>query len=289
MVRPLVMREDRPTPIWLLPNLLSLDAPLVAVAWLYMLASTWRVDYLPWQAAAALAGAVWVIYACDRLADARRRLGAGMELLRRHAFHWEHRGVFLMLIVVVSLITLRLALFSLPPAIFIYGLLGIILVGGFFMVGRKADSAEVPYVKNILAGLAFAYGTAMTAHVFMLTQNMGNLILSKEMLSFAVLCIVNITAIDVWEHSGATADVEIKAEDEFSLTLPLALLAAAMLVFALKSGSVFPRPFFYAILIGAAALQILNKNRQRFSLDLQRVLADVCLLLPFPLFFLMRA
>jgi len=282
------MRENRPTPIWLLPNLLSLDAPLVAVAWLYMLASTWRVDFLPWQAAAALAGAVWVIYASDRLRDARRRLGAGMPLLRRHAFHWQHRGVFLMLIVVVSLITLRLALFSLPPGIFVYALLGGIFVAGFFMLGSRGDSQEVPYLKNILAGLAFAYGTAMTAHVFLLTQHMGNLLLSKEMLSFAVLCIINITAIDVWEHSKSSADVEVKAEDEFSLTLPLALLAGAMLVFALKSGNIYPRPFFYAVLIAAAALQILNRNRQRFSLDLQRVLADVCLLLPFPLFFIMR-
>jgi hypothetical protein len=126
----------------------------------------------------------------------------------------------------------------------------------------------------------------MTAHVFILTQHIGDLLISKEMLAFAVLCIVNITAIDVWEHSG-TADPETKAEDEFSLTLPLVLLAGAMLVFSLGSGDIYPRPFFYAVLVASAALQILNKNRQRFSLDLQRVLADVCLLLPFPLFFLL--
>jgi len=282
------MRENRPTPLWLLPNLLSLDAPLVAVAWLYMLAATWRIDYLPWQAAAALGGAVWVIYVVDRLRDARRRLAAGLPLLRRHAFHWQHRGVFLMLALVVGLITLRLTLFSLPPVIFVYALLGMIFVAGFFVLGGKADSGEVPYLKNILAGLAFAYGTAMTAHVFMLTQHIGELFVSKEMLAFAVLCIVNITAIDVWEHAGASSDAEVKAEDEFSLTLPLALLGGAMLLFATRSGNVYPRPFFYSILIAAAALQILNKNRQRFSLDRQRVLADVCLLLPFPLFYVMR-
>jgi hypothetical protein len=266
-----------------------LDAPLVAVAWLYMLAATWRVDYLPWQAAAALAGAVWVIYVADRLRDARRRMAAGLPLERRHGFHWEHRGLFMLLALVVGLITVRLALFSLPPAVFSYGLLGMVFVGGFFMLGSKADRGEVPYLKNILAGLAFAYGTAMTAHVFMLTQHIGELFVSKEMLSFAVLCIVNITAIDVWEHSRASSDAEVKAEDEFSLTLPLALLAGAMLLFAMRSENVYPRPFYYSILIAAAALQILNKNRQRFSLDLQRVLADVCLLLPFPLFFILRA
>lgn len=289
MVRALLMRNQSTTPLWLLPNLLSLDAPVVAVTWLYMLASTWRVDYLPWQAAAALGGTVWVIYALDRLRDARRRVALGLPLLRRHAFHWEHRGIFLLLVVAVSVATLRLALFSLPPMIFIYGLFGAALVLGFFLSGANDHNhREVPYLKNIFAGLAFAYGTAMSAHVFMLTESIFSLLVSKEMLAFAVLCIVNITAIDVWEHANRAADEDISAEDEFSLTLPLILLAGAMLLFSVRSGNPYTRPFYYAILISSAALQVLNRNRQHFSQDLQRVLADLCLLAPAPVFLLME-
>ena len=40
------------------------------------------------------------------------------------------------------------------------------------------------------------------------------------------------------------------------------------------------RPFFYAILTGAALLHALNRARARFSMDGLRVLADVALLVP---------
>ena len=52
---PPVVPPDPRKPLWLYPNLLSLDAPLVAVAWLYMFARTWRVDYHPWAAYVSLA------------------------------------------------------------------------------------------------------------------------------------------------------------------------------------------------------------------------------------------
>ena len=64
------------------------------------------------------------------------------------------------------------------------------------------------------------------------------------------------------------------------MSLPLTLLGAASLVFALLDHEMSTRPFFYAILTGAALLQILNRTRHRFQLETLRVLADVALLVP---------
>ena len=40
-------------------------------------------------------------------------------------------------------------------------------------------------------------------------------------------------------------------------------------------------------MVSAAALQVINRMRSRFSLDALRVLADVAMLLPLPLFYAM--
>jgi len=84
----------------------------------------------------------------------------------------------------------------------------------------------------------------------------------------------------LWEHASRASDVETKASDELALTLPLTLLGGAALVFAVLDHEMATRPFFYAILTGAALLQILNRTRARFSMDALRVLADVAMLLP---------
>ncbi len=88
------MPSEQRKPWWLIPNLLSLDAPLVAVVWLYIFAKTWRVEYLPWAAYVSLGLVVWVIYVTDRLLDASLGGGIPEKLEARHAFHQRHRKFF---------------------------------------------------------------------------------------------------------------------------------------------------------------------------------------------------
>src|SRR6478735_4737668 len=91
---PRVVPSAHRKPWWLIPNLLSLDAPLVAVTWLYVFAKTWRVDYLPWAAYISLGLVVWVIYVTDRLLDASLGGSASEKLETRHEFHRKHRRLF---------------------------------------------------------------------------------------------------------------------------------------------------------------------------------------------------
>lgn len=60
----------RSKPAWLLPNLLSLDAPLVAVCWQALLAADTGLALRP-AAQVALGLTVWLIYIVDRLLDVR--------------------------------------------------------------------------------------------------------------------------------------------------------------------------------------------------------------------------
>jgi hypothetical protein len=293
-------REGRRVPIWLIPNLLSLDAPLVAVAWLYIFAQTWRVVYHPWPPYVALALVAWGIYATDRLCDSYWR-GGGEGLLLRHRVHKRLRRVLMVAVPAAFGVALWIAMTRLPVAIFSYLLPGGVLVAGFFVSAILAGKGDgIPYTKNLLAGLTFSYGTAIGAHVYtshgmalggngyVFTAGVFDLLRSPEMLTFGVLCALNITAVDVWERGRGLADPEAKAADEMMLTVPLALLALAALMLALRAVPTGPiRPFYYAILVAAALLLVVNRIKHRFSTDALRVIADLCLLAPW-LYFVLR-
>jgi hypothetical protein len=281
-------------PFWLYPNLLSLDAPLVAVAWLHVFAKTWRLGYHPWEAYLTLGLIVWLIYAADRLLDVALLGGSSAKLEARHEFHSRHRKIFKIGAVLASLIILVLVLTKMPGRLFEFrtevgvGLLpiGILLIAGFFGLSMLSsqESDEVPHTKNILAGITFAFGTAMTAHLYRSGYGTYEMLASREFVCFAGLCILNISAIDLWEHAANSADLEIKASDELSLTVPLTLLGGVALLYAVYDEEQTARPFFYAILTGAALLYILNRSRSRFSMDALRVLADVALVVPVVVF-----
>jgi uncharacterized membrane protein YphA (DoxX/SURF4 family) len=276
---------ERRKPFWLIPNLLSIDAPLVAVAWLYIFAKTWRVVYLPSTTYLSLGLVVWVIYVADRLLDALMDDGKSGKLEARHEFHRKHQKVFRGLAMIAGLIALILVVTGLATKIYGYALFGGLMVAAFFTLSIFSTQGpnEIPYAKNILAGFSFAYGTAMLAWAYTGFDS-EDLLKSPELICFVVLCILNIAAIDLWEHANRSSDPEIKATDELALTLPLTLLGAAALIFAVKDPDLTTRPFFYAILTGAALLHILNRNRARFSMDALRVLADAALLVPFIVF-----
>src|ERR1043165_59004 len=89
----------RPVPIvWL--NLVCLDAPLVAVAWLLLFA---RVFHVPLQIgnAVALFLTAWLIYLADRFADAANlKLGSPRSL--RQEFCLRHREFWIATVALVA-------------------------------------------------------------------------------------------------------------------------------------------------------------------------------------------
>lgn len=277
---PRVVPDSSRKPLWLYPNLLSLDAPLVAVAWLHVFAKTWRLGYHPWEAYLCLGLAVWVIYVADRLLDVSLAGGRSSALEERHRFHLRHKRLFRIGVAIALVIALVMVVTRMPVAIYMNLLLGGVLVAGFFGLSMLSsqDPNEAPVMKNMLAGVTFAFGTAMTAHLYRYEYGLDDLLTSREFVCFAVLCVLNICAIDLWEHAARSSDIEVRAKDELTLTLPLVILGMASLVYAVQDVS--SRPFFYAILTGAALLYVLNRRRSMFSLRALRVLADAALIVP---------
>jgi hypothetical protein len=142
----------------------------------------------------------------------------------------------------------------------------------------------------VLAGISFGFGTAVGVHLYSQESHILNLMGAPEVIAFAVLCILNMTAIDHWEESRKTQDPEQKEIYESTLTVLLILLAAFSLLMAVQAEKHtlnVQKAFFIAIMVSAAALQVINRMRSRFSLDALRVLADVAMLLPLPLFYAM--
>lgn len=270
-------------PIWLWPNLLSLDAPLVAVAWMWIFAKTWRVTYFPPALYVLLALIVWCVYVADRLLDGRiRALAEGDELPTRHRVHARLRrplvaGLAVAVVASISLLAL------LPVGLWAHGGFVAVLVAGYFAMTLAQETELMSYFKNVLAGLAFAYGTGVGVHFYRPSSNLLAFLLSPEVIMFAVLCILNITAIDFWERARKSSDPEVKKGYETALTLLLIMLGGFALLRAALADS-YNKPFFVAVLVSAAGLYVINRSRTHFSLDAQRVLADVAMLLPLPLF-----
>jgi hypothetical protein len=269
-----VEKERRPW--WLYLNLSGLDAPLIAVVWLFLFARTWRVDYHPWQVYAALGVAVWTIRIAMKLLQ-------GSMTSDEACFAMKHRKSLKVAAVIAGILSLTLTVMNFPLSVYTYLLVGAVFVSGHFALTlfSPQDRNEIGYARHTMGGVAFAFGTALTAHVYLPGLGLRELMLSREFICFAVLCLLASSAMELWGRSGKpAADGEAGSMDEIALSLPLTLLGAAALVFAVQDDLMTARPFYYAILTGAALLQVLNRTRGRFELETLRVLTALCLLAP---------
>src|SRR6185437_444498 len=107
-------------PIWLWFNVLSLDAPLIALVWQDFLARCYPTTLLP-EGRAVLGRTVWAIYLADRLLDVRRP-ATPLESLR-HRFYRRNRSfarTLFALVVAADLATMRLLI---RPSLLTAGLL----------------------------------------------------------------------------------------------------------------------------------------------------------------------
>ncbi len=105
---------------WLWLNLLSLDAPIVAVLWQSALAHCYRMKLLP-GAQITLFLAVWLIYMVDRVLDSYAPVSAD-RMSTRHAFYRRNRKLFSMVAIPAAAVVLAmLALLTIPAAVMVRG------------------------------------------------------------------------------------------------------------------------------------------------------------------------
>jgi|TARA_B110000495_G_C23038070_1_gene620873 hypothetical protein len=290
--------EKKRVPWWLWPNLLSLDAPLVALAWAWMFSKAWGVRSLPWELWVTLGVSVWIVYALDRIIDARRSIDPG-DLETRHRFHKKYAKVFMAGIFLGGLWCIHSVLFSLAQTVLQYGLFVILCSGVYFALTlNRPRSGHAGIGKNLVAGLTFAYGASAGVHAYSPILPFGDMVFSSEVLLFAAFCVFNMTAIDFWQLEGEE-DEDAAAVLNMG-TLLIGGIAMFIYMSTLKRESIFfyedfyheqafYKPFAVGLLVGAASLFLLNQARRRFEADAYRVLVDVAVVAPVFVFWVMIA
>lgn len=145
-------------PWWLWPQVLCLDAPLVAVSWMAALAKSHHLRLQP-SLYIGLGLVTWIVYVLDRTADAiSGRLAAPMSA--RHAFCLRHQNVLLRVLVpVVAGYVAWLALTDVPKGLLIQGL-GLCVAAAFYLA---AFSATRGLLRVVMFGSAAIAGLAVVA------------------------------------------------------------------------------------------------------------------------------
>ncbi len=244
--------------VWLWPNVLSLDAPVVALLWqvLFVRCFHARLGTIP---SVLLGLAVWLIYAADRMLDAWR----GGEHQPRHEFYRRHwRGVlpvwgaalavgaWMACTQLSSELLLRGALLASGTALYLAAVH--LAPGRWKAAGRKEAAVAVLFALG--ASLA-AWPEVETAYDIV------------SILLFSYLCWMNCTAIEDWEHGREARASIVVAAAVVAVTATILLREHRLILGSAETAS-------------ALGLVALDRLRGRISSEALRVLADAVLLTP---------
>lgn len=253
-------------PVWLWFNLLSLDAPLVALVWQDFLSRCYPTTVLRPAGRCVLGLTVWAIYLADRLLDIRHPASAAESV--RHKFCRRHRTLEYALLAVIVCVDLIATLLWLRPAIFDNGLMltaGVIAyLGAFPFTGWGAAAWKKP-----LAAFLFTAGTFLIAWT---GAGHPTRQLVWPAAAFCALCLGNLLTIERW--SRGTIPLIDRTTHGTPHILTWLLFLGACLVGAESSS------WFGAIMASAAGLCALARWGRGISGDARCVLADAVLLTP---------
>jgi hypothetical protein len=269
------------TPWWLWWNILSLDAPTVAVVWALLLA---RPSHMRLRAAdeIVLGLVVWCIYVSDRLFDGLNPTNQRV-LRERHLFCAKHLRALTWLLVLAAFAVLWVTADFLAPLEVSAGMKLAAMIGAYMAIihaGRGSIARFVP--KEVAVGILFAVGTTLPAWSRLSEFSWDEW---TPFGLFAVLCSLNCLAIECWENEPRYPDwfqgrspVIRWAETRIN-QLAVALAVSAFAVVLVRR---HPGPFgsgLPAISLAALLILLLNCHRNRLSGRALRVLADATLAL----------
>lgn len=267
---------------WLWPTVLSLDAPLVVLAWQRVIASA---AHAPLHAAHAwvLGSSVWLAYAADRWIEGWR-LDPGSVATHRHRFYQRWRWQVFAIWMAVLAGDLAASFEALSRRELLAGTLLLLAVAAYLLSHQLVHRdnpwrlpKEMCVALLLAAGCGLFPGAAPGADLRSMIPSLG---------VFACLCFCNCTLISIWEHDVDAVHGQTSLSHQFgrkaavaSHTLPWLLLV----VFA--SAWVFDthRHAYSLGAMSALLLGLVDRFEPKLGRMPSRVLADIALLTPFVL------
>jgi hypothetical protein len=274
-------------------HLCSFDAPTVAAVWTWFVARSCSIE-LPPASILAMFLAVWILYAADRLLDARG-LASDSDpepLEARHRFHFRHRRPFRLGILLASAALAPLLLTIPPAALRLYLVAGVLLFAWFILIHvAPSHLGHEPHrlPKELAVGAFFAAATFIPTVARQ--PSLRHALLLPAVL-FAALCSLNCLYIYAWEH--ASGDPSIRAHPTTRIALrrlqPLSVLislaALALASAALRLHHTGAAPICLAMTLSSALLLLLHRARDPLhstrapQRTILRAAADLVLLTP---------
>lgn len=284
------MRADRamaPPRVMVWASALSLDAPVVALAWQELFASALGVA-VGWPGRVVLGLAVWVVYAADRWLDGRR-IPEGRAATPRHRFAVRFRWPIAIAMFVAASVGLAVALTCLEPALV---RLGLGLGGGVaaYLALNQATpqgwGMRIP--KELAAALIFAVGTLLLP--LARAPLAGRWALATGGI-YGALCLINLVAVAAWDREQDLAQGQASVVTQAPGVvgwLPAAawVLSGVALCVGVATlwGGLGARAAAVPLCeaVSGAGLGLLLIERAPGSPELRGLVADVVLLTPLP-------
>lgn len=289
---------------WL--TILSLDAPLVAVLWQELFASSLGIPLQPYHYS-LLGLSVWLVYVADRWLDGLKLKPFEM-MSSRHAFYARWRRPVLLLWCIGLLIGIAMAGFYLTPIELTFGL--VLMLASVFYLGNvhyqgvlnvdwfqkkkncKTSTLSVArgynplLLKEAQVGLLFAAGILLFILPKLSTVlNASYILFGLGLAAFVLLCFVNCSLIALWEKALDESQDQssiIQKLPKLEHSLPTRCLFLAVLTSIVASLTLMSS--FSIIFTCTAAsflcLYILHKSHKNLQTQTIRVLADAVLLTP---------
>jgi hypothetical protein len=270
-----------PTQALHLWHLLSLDAPTVATLWTWFVARSIPVP-IPLSGLLSMFLAVWMLYAADRLLDARQLFSNPLhtaDLEARHLFHHRHATSFLTAILVSSLVLAILLPHLLSKALRLYTILATLLFGWFLLIHTQAAShRRLP--KEIAVGIFFPAATFIPT---IARRPDLRLALLPYALLFAAVCSLNCLSIYAWEHPAphttAHWTTRLSTRHLTALSSTITFTGLALTIYSLACHTHL-YPLSLAATLSALILLSLHRKHNRISPLTLRTTADLALLTP---------
>jgi len=256
-----------------------LDAPIVAVVWLWLFARTFHAPLHSGNALALFLTA-WLIYLADRLADAVS-LTAGTPRSLRQDFCLRHREIWISALLLVGGFDLYVIWRTIAPGTFFAGaVVGILAVIYLALNYPRGLVWRWLAAKELAIGLLFTAGTLVA--LLPTAPPMDPTFLASGV-AFGALCSLNCISIAWWERELDRAQHKVSiatrhpgfARQAGKICGGLALGSLAMMFIIPPA-----RPVFGCVAVSALLLALLEFSPGRLSDDRRTALADLVLLTP---------